>query len=82
MAATVRAAECWARSGDELVESLKAEVELAALAQKRAEDADYQARAVAHRAEWRHLGVVRGEAFADTVEFLDGRSGPSEGRPA
>lgn len=69
--AVVLAAESWARAGDELVETLRAEVELAALANKHAEDADYLARAAEHRDEWRHLGLVRG-AFADSPEFRDG----------
>ncbi|RLV49000.1 hypothetical protein D9V37_10475 [Nocardioides mangrovicus] len=82
VAAVVRAAEAWARCGDELVESLHAELELAREAHKRAEDAEYLARAAEHRDSWRHLGVVRGQAFADTEEFISGRQNPDQGRPA
>ena len=48
IAAVVIAAECWATDADSLAEAVRLEVE----AFKRTEDADYQARAEAHRAEW------------------------------
>jgi len=48
IAAVVVAAECWATDADNLAEAVMLEAE----AFKRTEDADYQARAAAHRAEW------------------------------
>ena len=62
------AAECWARAGDELEESSRAEVELAARAHKADEDADYLARRDAHRAEFGGMKLARG-AFVDSDEF-------------
>jgi hypothetical protein len=60
VAAVVRAAESWAREGDDLEESLRVEVLQMQQAHKALEDAEYVARAQAHREEWRHLRVVRG----------------------
>jgi hypothetical protein len=68
VAAVVIAAEAWARDGDNLGDNLPTELDLARRAEKAAEDADYRARAAAHRQEWRHLRVIRG-AFADVPEF-------------
>lgn len=52
VAAVVISAECWARGADELCDSLAAEVEAARAAHKLTEDAEYQARAAAHRKAW------------------------------
>lgn len=52
VAATVRAAECWARDGDELEERLWVEVTALSRANKRAEDAAYVADIERHRATW------------------------------
>jgi hypothetical protein len=52
VAAVVVAAEAWARSGDTLEEDLRIEMERLAYAYKRDEDADYAARAKAHREHW------------------------------
>lgn len=75
VASVIRAAECWARAGDELEADLRAEVEEARKAHKRHEDAEYVAGIASHREKWRGLSVVRG-AYADQAEFRDG------GRPA
>jgi len=64
----VVAAECWAQYGDTLEEDLRAELDAAWLAHKQAEDASYQARAAAHRAEWGDQRLARG-AYADSPEF-------------
>lgn len=68
VAAVIIAAEAWTRGGDELEADLRTELDLAWHAHKAAEDADYSARAAAHRREWGHLRVVRG-AFADSPRF-------------
>lgn len=68
----VIAAEAWARGGDELEANLRAELDAAWRAHKSAEDAEYQARAAAHRQEWGHLRLVRG-AYADSPEFRAGK---------
>jgi len=53
IAACVRAAECWARDGDDLEDRLRLEVETERKAFKAAEDEDYQTRRNRHRADWR-----------------------------
>ncbi len=58
VAAVVRAAEGWARQGDDLEANLRLEVELSRRAFKADEDEDYQARAAEHRERWRHLSVL------------------------
>ncbi len=63
VASCVTAAECWAQAGDSLVDDLRAEVEAARKAHKVTEDADYQARAKAHRDESRNLSF--GKSFAE-----------------
>ena len=69
VAAVIIAAEAWARMGDELEAEIRVELDLAWKAHKAAEDAEYRARAAAHREEWGRLrGVPRG-AFADSPEF-------------
>lgn len=55
VAAVVIAAEAWARQGDTLEDDLRTEVRQLAEAFKRDEDADYQARAAAHRDHWSGL---------------------------
>lgn len=52
MAAVVVAAEAWATDGDDLEGRLRAEIDAGREAAKRAEDAEYQARRDAHRAEY------------------------------
>ena len=52
VAAVVNAAECWAQAGDDLETELRRELDAARPAHKQAEDAEYQARAEAHRSEW------------------------------
>lgn len=68
VAAVVRAAETWAREGDELEESLRTEVEQLQRSYKAQEDAEYVARARAHREQWRHLRVVTGGAESSAPE--------------
>lgn len=62
VAAVVVAAECWATDLDDLPARTLAE----SRAFKAAEDADYQARAAAHRREWSHLSGARGPAYDQT----------------
>ncbi len=50
VAAVVISAECWARGADELCDSLAAEIDAARAAHKKLDDAEYVARAEAHRA--------------------------------
>ncbi len=72
VAAVIIAAEAWASTGDELEAEMRIELDLAWRAHKAAEDAEYLARAQAHRDEWSHLGrrgVPSGRAFADAPEF-------------
>lgn len=57
VAAVVIAAEAWARTGDTLEDDLHTEVAQLAAAFKRDEDADYQARAGAHREHWQQLAA-------------------------
>lgn len=52
IAAVVVAAESWARAGDELEDRLRAELLFASEAHKAADDAEYLARAAAHRRSW------------------------------
>ena len=63
VASVVVAAESWARELDDLPDRLERELDERRRAEKAAEDAEYQARAAAHRRSWRHLRVV--EAYAD-----------------
>jgi len=58
VAGCVVAAECWAQAGDTLEDDLRYEVEAARLAYKRAEDADYRARAAEHRARYGSVAQV------------------------
>ena len=75
VAAVVIAAEAWARTGDTLEDDLRTEVAQLAAAFKRDEDADYRARAEAHRKDWQHLAsppplrVIRPDA-ARTLEEI------------
>jgi hypothetical protein len=59
VAAVVVAAECWAVDADGVTARLERQLDDERHAFKRAEDADYQARAAEHREQWRHLRVVR-----------------------
>ena len=52
VAACVLAAECWASGADNLEDDLRREIEALQLGFKAGEDADYAARAEAHRAKW------------------------------
>ncbi|GAA0986880.1 hypothetical protein GCM10009562_39500 [Nocardioides aquaticus] len=52
IAAVVRAAEAWAMDGDDLQARLRAELEAARLADKRAEDAAWQTQGASHRAAY------------------------------
>lgn len=77
VAAVVVAAECWATDADSLAEVIGIEVE----AFKRAEDAEYQARAAAHREEWsRKRPAIRRHAEAQAVRR--DVYGDDYGRPA
>lgn len=58
IAAVVVAAECWVLDADDLEDRLHQELADERHAFKRAEDEDYQARAQAHRQQWRHLSVA------------------------
>lgn len=49
LAAAIRAAECWASEGDDLEQNLRREIEAMRFAFKAEEDAEYRARASAHR---------------------------------
>lgn len=53
VAAVVRAAECWARDGDDLTERLRVDVEASQTAYRAAEDADWLAHRDWHRERWR-----------------------------
>lgn len=64
-AALARAAECWARDGEELEERLRREVLALSRANKRAEDADYVAQ-VQHGYDHRQPSATELEA-----EFWD-----------
>ena len=55
LASMAVAAECWAFQADNLVRDLQLELRLAWEANKRQEDAEYQARARQHAEDWRHL---------------------------
>jgi len=71
VAAVVRAAECWARSGDDLADDIARELEATRRIHKRLEDEEYQARAAEHRERWAHLTVV-----PDALDRLAGRAEP------
>ncbi len=79
VAAVVVAAECWATEGDELPEQLARELENARAGFKLAEDADYQDRAQAHRAEWSRL-PSSGKSFAErrAEQLASIRPGPGD----
>lgn len=55
IAAVVRAAECWARDGDELEDQLRHEIEYGWRARKTLEDAAYVDQIESHRDQWAHL---------------------------
>lgn len=67
-ASVVRAAECFAIDGDTLLERLEAEVRFEREAFKATEDAEYLARAAAHRESWTGTGFRASAAIADDIE--------------
>lgn len=67
VASVVRAAECWARDGDDLIKQLKLEVDLAAELHKADEDARYATDVAEHAERWGHLAVVH-RRFLDAEE--------------
>ena len=71
VAAVVVAAECWAIDGDDLGGRLGRQLDDERHAFKRAEDADYQARAAEHREHYRHLSVVRPRYVGQEVRPLE-----------
>lgn len=81
--AVVIAAECWARAGDDLEIDLRREIDAARLAHKQADDADYRARSVAHRAKWSRL-PSSGKSFvarrAEQLASVKPRRGDYTGR--
>jgi hypothetical protein len=68
VAAVVRAAECWATEGDDLLENLRAEIELSQAALKATEDADYIASRDAHRADWTGGGFRPNAGLPDELD--------------
>jgi hypothetical protein len=78
----VRAAECWAQAGDELADDLRRELDDRRTAHKAAEDADYQARAKAHRIEWARLstGKTFSERRAEQLASVKPRPGDYTGK--
>jgi len=77
------AAESWARELDDLPERLEHELDERRRAEKAAEDAEYQARAAAHRRDWRHLRVVEPYADRRDRELAEAiyRPADADGRP-
>lgn len=71
MASAVRAAECWARAGDDLTDDLALELEQTRRVRKQFEDAEYVADIAEHRERWGHLRVVPG-----ALDALNGRTNP------
>lgn len=59
VAAVVNAAEAWAREGDDLEDTLRAEVEALRASHKALDDGEYVTRREEHRMEWQHLRLVR-----------------------
>ncbi len=83
VAAVVTAAESWAQAGDDLETDLRLEIDAARRAHKQAEDADYQARANAHRAEWSRrtpTGMTFAERRTEQLEAAKPRIGDYTGR--
>ncbi len=78
VAAVVVAAESWARELDDLPERLEHELDERRRAEKAAEDADYQARAAAHRRDWGHLRVVEPYADRRDRELAEARQGSAD----
>jgi len=83
IASVVVAAESWARELDDLPERLEHELDERRRAEKAAEDAEYQARAAAHRRDWRHLRVVEPYADRRDRELAEAiyRPADADGRP-
>lgn len=68
VAAVIIAAEAWAIDGDNLIERLEAEVRFEREAFKAAEDAEYLARAAAHRESWTGTGFRPDPQLEDEIE--------------
>ncbi len=83
IASVVVAAESWARELDDLPDRLEHELDERRRAEKAAEDAEYQARATAHRREWRHLRVIEPYADRRDRELAEAiyRPADADGRP-
>ncbi len=85
VAACVRSAECWAQAGDDLCDSLAAELDAARIAHKLAEDREYVERAEAHRSEWARRRWHRKtfvERRAEQLESAKPRPGDYKGSGA
>ncbi|MDQ3481434.1 MAG: hypothetical protein M3423_08945 [Actinomycetota bacterium] len=81
--AVVAAAECWAQDAENVAEDLRHEIDVRRESFKRAEDADYQDRAQAHRAEWSRLpssGKSFAERRAEQLASVKPRPGDYTGR--
>jgi len=77
IASVVVAAESWARELDDLPARLEHELDERRRAEKAAEDAEYQARAAAHRHDWRHLRVVEPYVDRRARELAEARQRPA-----
>ena len=80
--AVVVAAECWAQGQDNLVDDLRCDLDARRRIDKELDDADYQARAKAHRIEWSQLptGKTFSERRAEQLESVKPRPGDFQGR--
>lgn len=82
VAATVVAAECWATAADNLEADLRREIEDAQVSFKHEEDAEYQAKAAAHRERFK--GIVLSDFVArrtDQIAATRPRPGDHPGGP-
>ncbi len=64
VAGCVVAAEAWAQDAENLIDDLRREIDVRREVAKREEDAEYRARAAAHRHEWARLSQT-GKSFAE-----------------
>ncbi len=83
VAGCVVAAEAWAQDAENVVEDLRHEIDVRREVFKLAEDADYQDRAQAHRAEWSRLpssGKSFAERRAEQLASVKPRPGDYTGR--
>lgn len=78
IAAVVVAAECWASELDDLEVVVRLEFD----AFKRAEDADYQARAAAHREEWSRVRHGAQRRYDTATAYRRALYGANYGRSA